>query len=67
MTNYEKIRGDNDIVRCYECKHYQSNMCPMVYQDSFADDIYYTEIYNVDQSRSDGFGFCDAGERDDVE
>lgn len=50
------------IVHCSECKHWNTEECPMCYEKEFYDDEdgYVYRIYN--QADYDT-GFCDSGER----
>ena len=53
------------VVRCYECKHRCTLVCPMYHTETCLDDLDGFDDYNVD--RTDNDGFCHLGARMDAE
>lgn len=53
------------VVRCVDCKHRCTFVCPMYHTETCLDDLDGFDDYNVD--RTDDDGFCHLGERWDGE
>lgn len=53
------------VVRCRECKHRCTLVCPMYHTETCLDDLDGFDDYNVD--RTDNDGFCHLGARMDAE
>ena len=49
------------VVRCVDCKHRCTFVCPMYHTETCLDDLDGFDDYNVD--RTDDDGFCHLGER----
>ena len=53
------------VIRCRECKHRCTLVCPMYHTETCLDDLDGFDDYNVD--RTDNDGFCHLGARMDGE